>query len=90
MSQRWSRRRAERGTFVALTLDPDEQECRIVSADRATFGKLRSVELLRELRGGFVASMATMPAAAITIDTGTIMPEDAAAQIAEAVARQGG
>lgn len=75
-------------TFVALRLDPDEQERRIVSADRAAFGKLRSVELLRELRGGFAVSMAAMPAAAITIDSGTTMAEDAAAQIVEAVAGQ--
>ncbi|WP_336967681.1 shikimate kinase [Sphingobium aromaticiconvertens] len=74
--------------FVSLTLDPDEQERRIVSADRAAFGKLRSAELLRELRAGFAACMEAMPVAAITIDTSTIMPDAAAAQIAEAIAQQ--
>jgi hypothetical protein len=77
-------------TFVALTLDPDEQERRIVSADRAAFGKLRSLDLLRELRAEFTACMAAMPAAAITIDTGRTAPDVAAAQIAKAIAQPDG
>ncbi|MFD2498934.1 hypothetical protein ACFSTI_08885 [Rhizorhabdus histidinilytica] len=47
---------------VALTLSDAEQERRLVAADRAAFGKLRSVELLRSLRPGLAACLAAMPA----------------------------
>lgn len=35
---------------IRLTLPVDEQEHRIVNADRSKFGKLRSVDLLCQLR----------------------------------------
>src|SRR5215470_2116203 len=55
--------------FVRLTLSRHEQERRIGNPDRAAFSKLRSLDLLRELRDEFMASEAAMPPAAFTIDT---------------------
>ena len=69
--------------FVRLTLSPDEQERRIGNSDRAEFGKLRSLDLLRELRHQFTASEAAMPPAACTIDTGATRPAAASRLIAE-------
>lgn len=68
--------------FVALTLDRAEQERRLVAEDRAVFGKLRSLELLRALHGEFERCMAAMPAPALAIDTGSTSPEQAAEHIA--------
>jgi hypothetical protein len=67
--------------FVALTLPPEVQERRLTDPSRAAFGKLRSLDLLRELRGGFEASMAAMPAPAATIDTSVQTPVQAARTI---------
>src|SRR5215472_9704672 len=39
--------------FIRLIVSPDEQERRIGNSDRAEFGKLRSLELLRQLRSQF-------------------------------------
>ncbi len=63
---------------VALELDASEQEHRLVAADRAGFGKLRSVELLRQLRPAMSACMSQMPPPALRIDTGSTTPSDAA------------
>jgi len=68
--------------FVRLAITPEEQDRRIASADRAAFGKLRDRELLRTLRPQFEACLAAMPEPAITIETDSISPEDAAARIA--------
>lgn len=68
--------------FVRLTLARDIQDQRIVAADRAAFGKLRSLSLLHELRSQFEAAEAAMPPAHLTIDTGVIAPADAAQMIA--------
>jgi hypothetical protein len=57
--------------FVALTVSREEQERRIGRASRTEFGKLTSLEMLRTLRDAFDASAAEMPAAELTIDTGT-------------------
>lgn len=67
--------------FVALSVDDDEQERRIDSDSRAEFGKLRSLELLRELRPSMRRSDAMMPAASLTIDTVCTAPSDAADRI---------
>ncbi len=64
--------------FVALTVDPAEQERRIDHAERAAFGKLRSPDLLRTLRPSMAACEARMPAPGLVIDT-TMMRPDAAA-----------
>ncbi|MFX5747708.1 hypothetical protein ABTE19_22550, partial [Acinetobacter baumannii] len=68
--------------FVRLSAAAEGQDARIANADRAAFGKLRSLELLRELRGQFEAAEAAMPPAQLTIDTGVTSPRDAARLIA--------
>ena len=70
-----------RVTFVALALPATEQERRLANSDRAQFEKLRSIELLRQLRPDFERCLAAMPPAAITIDTFSMPAEDAAARI---------
>lgn len=67
--------------FVALTVDPVEQERRIDDAPRAQFGKLRSLDLLRELRASMAECEARMPAPILSIDTSTIPPDEAAGAI---------
>lgn len=64
--------------FVRLTLAAAEQERRLVDPGRAAFGKLRSPELLRQIRAGVAASEAAMPPSALTIDTGAVSPDVAA------------
>lgn len=71
--------------FVALTVDPAEQERRLTLGDRAAFGKLRSLELLRALRPDFERCMAAMPFPAIALDSGSTSPEEAAEKIAAAL-----
>lgn len=80
---------AEGGTviFVRLTLADDIQDQRIAAADRAAFGKLRSLPLLHELRSQFKVAEAAMPPAHLTIDTGTVAPTDAAEMIAASLSR---
>lgn len=74
--------------FVSLTLSREEQERRIGRADRSEYGKLTSVDLFRELRDSFDASMAAMPAAELSINTGSCAPADAAARIAAHLSRR--
>ena len=68
--------------FVALEVSPEAQARRTTEASREAFGKLRSVELVRQLRGGFDACMAAMPEPALRIDADVTPPEEAARQIA--------
>ena len=70
---------------VALTLSDAEQERRLVAGDRAAFGKLRSVELLRSLRPGLAACLAAMPAPDLRIDSGATPASDAADRIVAAL-----
>lgn len=70
---------------VALTLDEEEQERRLVRPERAEFGKLRSPETLRALRVAMEACMEKMPASALRIDTGSTSPSDAADIIVRAI-----
>ena len=72
--------------FVELALSVEEQERRLTLPSRAEYQKLRSIELLRELRAQFDQCHAAMPPAALTIDTGTLSPDEAAARIAGAAA----
>lgn len=67
--------------FIALTVSAQEQMKRIANSSRAEFGKLRSPEILSEMKEAFTASMAAMPAADIVIDTDQLSPTDAAAEI---------
>ncbi len=68
-------------TFVALRVSDAEQERRLVATSREAFGKLRSLEVLRGLRGAFGACEAAMPRPALVIDTETMSPGDAAEAI---------
>ncbi|MBA4227267.1 MAG: shikimate kinase [Hyphomonas sp.] len=67
--------------FIALRVSAEEQMQRIANSSRAEFGKLRSPEILSEMKEAFVASMAAMPAADIVIDTDQTSPAEAAAEI---------
>ena len=69
-------------TFVALSVSEAEQKRRIDTPDRAQYGKLRSPELLHQLKVDFASSMARMPKPALTIDTSVATPEEAAERIA--------
>ena len=69
--------------FVRLEVAPHIQEARIGDDSRRKFGKLVSLDLLRELRPAFEACEARMPRAAVTIDTGPVSPREAALRIAE-------
>ena len=67
---------------VRLSVSPAEQERRIANADRGAHGKLRSLELLRELRAQLDACEAAMPRPDIEIDTEKLDPASAAQRIA--------
>jgi hypothetical protein len=69
--------------FVRLEAARDIQDARIGDDSRRKFGKLVSLDLLRELRPAFEACEARMPTSAVAIDTGTVQPRQAALQIAE-------
>jgi hypothetical protein len=71
--------------FVALTVPPEEQERRLLAPDRAAFGKLRSLDLLRHLRADLTACIAAMPEALVTIDTTVVGPAAAAEAIINAM-----
>jgi hypothetical protein len=68
--------------FVALAVPPDEQERRLLDPGRAAFGKLRSLDLLLNLRADFARCMAEMPTPDLAIDTASDSPLRAATQIA--------
>lgn len=65
-------------TYIALAVNDTEQEARIGSQDRAEFGKLRSLELLREFRASMRGCEAMMPRPRLVIDTTSTTPSDAA------------
>jgi hypothetical protein len=67
--------------FVRLHLSLADQLARVANEDRGRFGKLRDAELLTQLHEDFERSEAQMPPSVLTIDTGQITPEVAAAQI---------
>ena len=68
--------------FIALRVSRGEQERRVTNPSRLAFGKLTSLELLRDLRVGFDDSLAAMPAAHLFIDTELCGPASAATSIA--------
>ena len=72
--------------YVALDVTPDEQERRLVEPSRSAFGKLRSTEVLRDIRDSMAACMRAMPQPALRLDTGTMPPEQAAASICRMLA----
>jgi hypothetical protein len=59
---------------IRLTLPVDEQERRVANADRSKFGKLHSVELLRQLRQQFIVCEAAMPPAAMWEKLSSVRP----------------
>jgi hypothetical protein len=67
--------------LVRLALTTEEQERRIGNDDRLGFGKLRSVDLLRRIRGELLRCEAAMPQAALTVNTGLVEPTIAARMI---------
>lgn len=71
--------------FARLVISSEEQERRIANDSRKEFGKLVSLELLRELRASFLEAEAAMPAADVVIDTELDSPTVAAQKIAEAL-----
>jgi hypothetical protein len=73
--------------FVRLTVPTAEQERRLVDPSRREFAKLRSVELLRELRAkaDFDAIEAAMPEPRLVLDTAALSPPEAARRVVEAL-----
>jgi hypothetical protein len=69
--------------FVELTCEADELERRIESPARVDFGKLRSVELYRELQAAGVFDYPKLPAASLSLDTTDRPPEESARLIVE-------
>jgi chloramphenicol 3-O-phosphotransferase len=69
--------------MVRLAAPWEELERRIDNESRGEFGKLRSLDLLRQLRDNFAAAEAEMPPADLTIDTTAVQPAEAARIIAE-------
>ncbi len=70
--------------YVELRVSDDEQDARIENADRATFQKLRSRDVLNSLRAAKHLSAAP-PAAELIIDTEQMTPAIAAAEIERAL-----
>ena len=67
--------------FVRLVLSAEEQERRLANPDRAAFDKMRSLDLLHQLRPKMEACEAAMPEPELTIDTGVTSAPDAADRI---------
>lgn len=74
--------RGGRVRFIALTCPDDEQERRLEAASRAEYGKLRSVDMLRDLKAKGAFDYPPLPAE-LTLNTADLAPADAAARIAE-------
>lgn len=70
--------------FVELTCPPEEVERRLREPSRGRHGKLTSVGEFRELLDAGAFSAPEMPPPAISIDTSTIEPADAADLIMKA------
>jgi hypothetical protein len=72
--------------YVALDVSADEQERRLIDQSRSAFGKLRDLELFRQLRLDFDACLAAMPTARLVLDTGEQDPEASADAIVTCLA----
>jgi hypothetical protein len=73
--------------YVALDVEPDEQERRLVDPTRDAFGKLRSPEILRAYRNSMAACMQAIPLPSMRVDTGAATPEQAADAILQTMNR---
>jgi hypothetical protein len=71
--------------FVQLSCPLAEIKRRIAAPSRSQHGKLTSLALFEQLYADGVFDAPPMPAPAITIDTSTCTPAEAAAQIARAL-----
>lgn len=71
--------------FVALRCAPEVIEARIDAPSRRMSGKLSSAGLLRELDAQGAFAYPPLPAAAVGIDSGTMVPTAAAIRISEAL-----
>lgn len=69
--------------FVALICAEAIQDARVETASRASFGKLRSAPILRELRAKGLMDYPPLPDHGLTIDTGATSPRDAAHKIVD-------
>jgi hypothetical protein len=78
-------RQGGRVRFVALVCDEALREGRIEAPSRARWGKLNSLALARELRAKQAESFPPLPGE-LTVDTGVLDPETAAALIADSLA----
>ncbi len=70
--------------FVRLRVTDSEQERRIANQDRREFNKLADLDTLRRVKAEAASTPVDEPPADLIIDTETITPADAAAQIREA------
>jgi len=68
-------------TFAELACDEDEIERRLNAPSRMAWGKLRSIIQYRELRDAGHFDYPDMPAPAVTVDTTTFAPVEAARRI---------
>ena len=70
-------------TFVELSVSQEEQERRVIRADRQTFGKVSTVERLREIQAEVDGASVEHPPADLRIDTAEHSPQESAALIIE-------
>ena len=66
---------------IELICSAGELEQRLVSADRARFGKVSSIERFRQLSASGAFPPFTMPAKAILVDTTGLSPSEAAVAV---------
>jgi hypothetical protein len=66
---------------IELTCSDNELERRVASADRASFGKVHTVDRLRELRADAAFPSFDLPTGAITVDTSGFSVQQASALV---------
>lgn len=71
--------------FVELTCAPEVVEARVEAPSRQASGKLSSLEMLRELEAAGAFIYPPLPPPAVTIDSGAVAPDEAAARIRAAL-----
>lgn len=64
--------------FIRLTCSPEDQEKRIADESRRAFGKLRSGEMLRQLRRNNFDKFPPLPDSGLAIDTSRTPAEESA------------
>ena len=74
--------------FVRLTAPVEVQEARVGNESRRANGKLTDLDLLRQLRAAGSQTYRHLPAE-LTVDTGALAPDEAAACIAEGLRLDG-